>query len=210
MHVRLFRPADEQGWLRCRVVAFLATAYFDDVAPSKPTYDGTEAIELVAVDDEEDVVGILDVTVDAALATIETIAVHPDVARQGVATALIAESTRRLPAAVEAIDAWTRDDAPANAWYTATGFRETFRYLHVFADDDELSDGFTTPPHLTAVRGFFHAPIDQEDDLRRRFRRVHVCRRFVAERYSPEASGRSAAIDSQSSLGASDHNRSRS
>jgi hypothetical protein len=33
---------------------------------------------------------------------------------------------------------------------------------------------------------------------------------LLAGRYSPDASGRSAAIASQSSLGASDHNRSRS
>ncbi len=29
--ISAYRPADEQGWLRCRVLAFLDSAYFDDV-----------------------------------------------------------------------------------------------------------------------------------------------------------------------------------
>lgn len=34
VQVRDYQPADEQGWLRCRVLSFLGTAYFDDVMPA--------------------------------------------------------------------------------------------------------------------------------------------------------------------------------
>ena len=44
---RPFEAGDEAGWVRCRVLAFLDTAYFDDVHPHKEWYEG-RAIELVA------------------------------------------------------------------------------------------------------------------------------------------------------------------
>lgn len=75
--IREYTTADETAWLRCRVLAFLHTAYFDDVLRSKP--DGqAPGLELVAVDGTGSVVGIMDTSIDGALATIDTVAVHPD------------------------------------------------------------------------------------------------------------------------------------
>jgi hypothetical protein len=40
--------------------------------------------------------------------------------------------------------------------------------------------GFTTPDGLgRLVLAFLHAPIEREAEMRARFRRVHVCRRYV-------------------------------
>jgi ribosomal protein S18 acetylase RimI-like enzyme len=128
--VRDYEPGDQAGWLRCRTLAFLETSYFDDVFTAKPIYT-TPAIELVAAG--EAVVGLIDVAIDGPLATIETIAVHPDVARTGIGSALIEAALTRLPAEVATLDAWTREDDAANGWYRSHGFVETFRYLHVFA-----------------------------------------------------------------------------
>lgn len=44
--VRTYRPTDEEGWLRCRVLSFLGSAYFDDVRQEKEQYEGP-SIELV-------------------------------------------------------------------------------------------------------------------------------------------------------------------
>jgi hypothetical protein len=44
--IRSYEPAHEQSWLRCRVLAFLDTAYFDSVEREKEPYD-QPAIELV-------------------------------------------------------------------------------------------------------------------------------------------------------------------
>ena len=178
MIVRPYEAADEQGWLRCRVLAFLASAYFDDVLRTKPQFAGA-AIELVAIEGGE-VVGVLDVTVEGSAATIETIGGHPDHARRGVAAALLADALRRLPGEVESLDAWTRDDAAANAWYQKSGFREEFRYLHVYARDDETDRAVERSlSGLTPIAGFFHADIAREAEMRDAFRRVHICRQYV-------------------------------
>ena len=57
--VRPYEPSDEEGWVRCRVLSFLKTPYFDNVEREKERYV-RPAIELVAVSDGH-VVGLLDV-----------------------------------------------------------------------------------------------------------------------------------------------------
>lgn len=182
--LRRYESGDETSWTRCRTLAFLKTAYFDDVLQAKPTYDGT-TLEFVAFDDE-DFAGLIDVAFDESTATIATVAVHPDHQRGGLATALLEEVVEHLPATVASVDAWTRDDAAANAWYQSRGFVESYRYLHVYANELEIERaGFTTRDGLTAVAGFFHADIKAEAALRDLFGRVHVCRQYVLHRYTP-------------------------
>lgn len=178
MTIRDYAPADEEGWLRCRALGFLRTAYFDDVLIKKPSYDGP-AIELVA-ESSGAIVGMIDVAVAAELATIVTVAVHPDVARNGVGSRLLEEAGRRLPSSVISLDAWTRDDEAANNWYLSTGFEENLRYLHVYATGDEAGTAVVEArPDLTPVSAFFHADISNETRLREQFSRVHVCRQYV-------------------------------
>jgi ribosomal protein S18 acetylase RimI-like enzyme len=176
--VRSYEPEDERAWLHCRVLSFLATAYFDDVLVAKPDYSD-DSIELVAVDDSA-LVGLVDVVVDGSEATIETIAVDSGRFRRGVGSRLLEEALKRLPPTVRSLDAWTRDDEQANAWYKARGFVETFRYLHVYASgEDEVGDAIDVPKHnMNLVKGFFHADVEDESALRALFGRVHVCRRY--------------------------------
>ncbi|HUS61965.1 MAG TPA: GNAT family N-acetyltransferase [Acidimicrobiales bacterium] len=182
MHVaittRPYQPADEDGWLRCRVLSFLQTAYFDDVKTEKTALE-RPAVELVAAIGDR-VVGVIDVEIDEAAATIDTIAVHPDHGRIGVASTLLREVIRLLPASVRTLDAWTRDDVTANAWYQREGFAETFRYLHVYASSDAeiASAARELSPNLVAVKAFFHAPIAAEAEMRATYKRVHVCRHY--------------------------------
>ena len=174
--IRAYRPADEPSWLRCRVLAFLQTGYFDDVRTEKPPVDG--GLELVAVDGD-DVVGLLDVSIDVPAATIESVAVDPQRCRQGIGTALLEralEELRRL--GVRRVEAWTREDEPANRWYRRNGFREAERYLHVYANGREEADrAVTAEPGLVAVHAFLHLlDMDRETEMRDRFGRVYVCR----------------------------------
>lgn len=177
--IRNYSPEDEQGWLRCRALGFLGTAYFDDVLTTKPRYDNP-AVELVA-DAAGEIVGVIDVTVGEELATIETIAVHPDFARSGIGSGMLREARLRLPGNVKTLDAWTRDDALTNDWYLANGFRENFRYLHVYASGEHEPTAaiIGTRPGLTPVAGFFHADISTEATMRSEFSRVHICRQYV-------------------------------
>lgn len=56
--IRPYREDDERGWVVCRLLSFLDTAFFDDVRRSKARYEHP-AIELVAERNGE-IVGLLD------------------------------------------------------------------------------------------------------------------------------------------------------
>ena len=172
--IRDYEPADEPSWLRCRVLGFLATNYYDDVWQAKRRTD----LELVALDD--DVVGVLDVSVNGAEATIGTVVVHPDHQGRGIATALLEEALRRLErCGVTTLDAWTREDKAALSWFARNGFEEVSRYLHVHASPDEADTAIIAKHGLVAAGAFLHARIEREAEMRQRFERVHVCRRMV-------------------------------
>jgi ribosomal protein S18 acetylase RimI-like enzyme len=134
-------------------------------------------LELVAVEGDA-VVGLIDVAVAGAAATIESLAVHPDRARHGIATALLDRALSELDRGVGRIEAWTREDEPANAWYRSRGFAESERYLHVYARGrDEMRGAVTAEPGLVPVHAFLHmADMDREAEMRARFGRVYVCR----------------------------------
>ena len=86
--IREYKPADESSWLRCRVLSFLDTSYYDDVARAKPEIPAP-GMELVAVDQRETVLGIMDISIDGELATIDTVAVHPDHQHDGIGRSLL-------------------------------------------------------------------------------------------------------------------------
>lgn len=173
--IRDYEPADEPSWLRCRVLGFLATSYYDDVWQAKRRTD----LELVALDGDS-VVGVLDVSVSGAKATIDNVVVHPDHQGRGIATALLSEALRRLErCGVTSLDAWTREDRPALDWYARNGFMESSSYLHVHASADEVDTVVVVKYGLTAAGAFLHARIEREAEMRQRFERVHVCRRMV-------------------------------
>ncbi len=178
--IRRYRSGDDEAWLRCRVLGFLHTAYFDDVLQAKPHYE-SQAVELVA-ERGGDIVGLLDATVDGTDATIETVAVHPDHQHRGIGMALLRELLPRLAdSGAQTVDAWTRDDEAANRWYRRNGFRETFQYLHVYADGTDECRALLGPVDGSlAQRAFVHVlDSDREADLRAAFTRVHRCRRFT-------------------------------
>jgi ribosomal protein S18 acetylase RimI-like enzyme len=176
--LRSYRNTDEEGWLRCRLLAFLHTDYYDDVKTVR-TADPQLAVCLVAIGNDE-LIGLIDVTVDGTAATIDSIAVHPDHQRQGLGTALLNAAITELSPDITTLDAWTREDTAANQWYVRSGFTENFRYLHVYKSWDEPADGFCAPHGLsTPLEVFAHAQIADENPLRQRFRRVYVCRQYL-------------------------------
>lgn len=178
VELRPYQDSDQRSWLRCRLLGFFDTNYYDDVWTTRPDYD-RPSIKLVAVEGAE-VIGIIDVEINGDQATIETVVVHPEARGRGIATALLDHALSELPAEVRTLDAWTREDAAANAWYSRSGFVEDRRYLHVYKGYDEPADGFAVPAGLHGpMMAFLHAKIEDEDRLRARFRRVYLCRRYV-------------------------------
>jgi GNAT superfamily N-acetyltransferase len=184
--VRSYRDQDEQGWVRCRVLSFVGSAYFDDVRPAKEHYDGA-AIELVAEEDGE-IVGLIDVECELAPGTICEdrpglggmiwhLAVHPDHQRRGVARQLLAEAERRAhERGIERFEAWTRDDADVQAWYESSGFEQVQSYLHVYVELHEgLRELFPITEGLRPVKLFAHYLGADRDAVKQRFERVHDC-----------------------------------
>ena len=204
--VRDFAAIDEASWLRCRALSFLGSSYFDDVKTARTAFDG-EAIQLVAANPkpegmttpgDDEIIGILDVELweddGRPVATIDTVAVHPDHQRQGVADALLGEALDRLrDRGLRWLDAWTRADAEACGWYEAKGFTVDQTYLHVYkggseeVEDPHGDEGFDAPFALGApVKGFFHGPDEDPEVWRARFARVHQCRRYRRQLVVPD------------------------
>ncbi|AUG76046.1 GCN5 family acetyltransferase [Kitasatospora sp. MMS16-BH015] len=180
--IRAYRPADERSWLHCRVLSFLDTAYFDNVLRERPPVV-PPGRGLVAVDPDGAVLALLDVSVTGSLATIESVAVRPEHRRRGLATALLAAWLAEVPAGVDTLDAWTRDDPGTLDWYRAAGFAESEHFLHVYADlrshpeEPDRAIG-ARRPGLRPITLFLSAPLAEAARLRGEFGRVHVCRRF--------------------------------
>lgn len=130
----------EDSWIRCKALSYLYSRFNDQIEPKKDTYsldDGyAEAIELVAVNQENVVVGILDIglynddrnTYDPYVRHLEKgsymdiIAVHPDYQNRGIAQSLINEASTILrEKEIDYVTIFTRDDKAANSLYNKLG-----------------------------------------------------------------------------------------
>jgi GNAT superfamily N-acetyltransferase len=184
--VRPYVDADERGWLECRVLAFLDSAYFDAVEREKEHYD-RPSVELVAEADGR-IVGLIDVEYEEEPATvcedrpglgmIWHIAVLRDFRRQGIATQLLATAESAVrPHGIERFEAWTRDDPWVQQWYESRGFVQIRSYLHVYVHGRAEVDGVLTSelPDLKPILTFAHYQGDRRDEMRKRFARVHDC-----------------------------------
>ncbi|HZB97363.1 MAG TPA: GNAT family N-acetyltransferase [Candidatus Sulfotelmatobacter sp.] len=193
--IRPYRDTDQKGWLRCSVLSFLDTAYFDSVFREKPRYDGP-AIELVA-ESGGTIVGVVDVECEETSGTVCTVcldgdapvlggmiwhlAVHPDFQRRGISGRLLEEVRRQAAArGITCLEVWTRDDVPALRWYESHGFEWVKSYLHVYLQGKTEIEGclHSSIPDLKPVQAFAHYQGKNPDAIRTRFERVHDCNCF--------------------------------
>ena len=115
----------EEGWLRCRVLAYLHTSMYEDVVTKKPTFEGRTSIELIVVENDE-VIGILDIVLDdnsrkttilsdGLGAFLQVIAIHPDHQNKGIGHKLYEEAVNRMKMYdIAFIELYTRGDKQAN------------------------------------------------------------------------------------------------
>jgi ribosomal protein S18 acetylase RimI-like enzyme len=149
MIIRNYAPQDEQGWLRCRVLSFLNTAYYDNVLKEKEVYENP-SIELVAIMDDQ-VVGLIDIEYELepkAVCTMKDtlggmiwhIAVHPDYQRKGIGEQLLVAALKQAEKLkLTYVEAWTRDDIWVQNWYEKNNFAEIYSYYHLFLEGNEMN-----------------------------------------------------------------------
>lgn len=190
--IRRYRDSDELEWLRCSVLSFLETSYFDSVLRHKPHYE-RPAIELVA-ESEGTIVGVLDVEVEEITGSVCTVcmdddrarlggmiwhlAVHPDFQRRGIGQRLLREAQRKAARrGINCFEAWTRDDTGTLRWYESLGFERVKNYLHVHVEGKAEIQGAiqSSIPGLIPQAVFAHYVGADGDSIRSRFDRVHDC-----------------------------------
>ena len=130
MNIREYTPADERGWLACRVVSFLDCSYFNDVKTEKETY--LQPSVCLVAEENGKIVGLIDAELDSydlacagdeRGAIIWNLAVLPEYRRQGIAKELWNELKNRLSAeGMTYCEVWTQEDEAANSFYKNMGF----------------------------------------------------------------------------------------
>ena len=187
MHIRQYQAEDEIGWVRCRVLSFLDTAYFDNVFQKKEVYENP-AIELVAVENGQ-IVGLIDIEYEIRERTVCSrgaglggmiwhIAIHPDFRRKGIATKLLKEAEKLAACkGLNRLEAWTRDDEWVNKWYVNSGFMNVESYLHVFVEgDSEVNSAIKSElSNLFPIQAFAHYVGEDNEQIKEKFKRVHEC-----------------------------------
>ncbi|MEQ7805680.1 MULTISPECIES: GNAT family N-acetyltransferase [Priestia] len=188
LYIRDYKETDETEWLRCRVLSFLDTAYFDNVLRVKEKYKNS-AVELVAVENKQ-IVGLIDVECETQKGTVCSglesglggmiwhLAVHPDFRRKGIANQLLCEAENQVrKLGITYLEAWTRDDHWVNKWYFKNNFKTTASYLHVFLETStEIKKALSSSVHyLQPVQAFAHYTGPEKEKIIREYDRVHEC-----------------------------------
>ncbi|MFC1572175.1 GNAT family N-acetyltransferase [Candidatus Eisenbacteria bacterium] len=167
MHsLRPYQSTDEPAWLRCRVLAFLDSAYYDDVLKAKPVHSNP-SLDLVA-EANGAIVGLIDVehevepdTLCSARpgprAMIWTVAVLPEYRKQGIARELVEHTVEwAKDRGVRFLEAWTRDDPWVLAWYEAMGFRRFMSYWHLIYNEGAKEQFKSRNPAVRPQKVFAH------------------------------------------------------
>lgn len=183
MEIRSYQEKDEKGWVRCRVLSFLDTPYYDDVHREKEKYENP-TIELVAIEDNM-VIGLIDVefdTDDEKICSIDDqkggmiwhLAVHPDYQNRGVGQALMEEvDVQAAKSGLAYLEAWTRDQGNSQSWFERNDYTLEDSYYHLYLTDEDMShnvqpeDDTLEPMYMFAH--YTGENIEQFSDIERKY-----------------------------------------
>ena len=184
--IRPYNLSDQESWLKCRLVSFHDSAYYDDVYTKKPIFNNS-SLELVAEINGK-IIGILDLEKDnkdgsicycksGLGAMVWTIAVLPDYRRFGIANQLILKVVDWAKSKdIDFIEAWTRDDKWVLDWYESTGFIKFHSYWHIYFKGDNAKLLFKSNDKDIAPQSVFaHSDKDPRTLDQNKIDRFHKC-----------------------------------
>jgi len=184
--IRSYNSSDEEGWLKCRLVSFHDSAYYDDVYTKKPIFDNP-SLELVAEIDGK-IIGALDLEKDnkdgsicycksGSGAMVWTIAVLPDYRRFGIASQLILKAIDWARSKdIDFIEAWTRDDKWVLNWYESVGFSRFHSYWHIYFKGDNAKSLFrSNDKDISPQSVFAHSNKDPKTLDQNKIDRFYKC-----------------------------------
>ena len=184
--IRPYNSSDQESWLKCRLVSFHDSAYYDDVYTKKPTFDNP-SLELVAEINGE-IIGIIDLEKDnkdgsicycktGLGAMVWTIAVLPDYRRCGIASQLILKSVDWAKSKdIDFIEAWTRDDKWVLDWYESVGFSRFHSYWHIYFKGDNAKALFeSNDKDISPQSVFAHSNKDPKTLDQNKIDRFYKC-----------------------------------
>ena len=190
--IRSYNSSDEEGWLKCRLVSFHDSAYYDDVYTQKPIFDNP-SLELVAEIDGK-IIGVLDLEKDnkdgsicycksGLGAMVWTIAVLPDYRRFGIASQLILKVVDWAKSKdIDFIEAWTRDDKWVLDWYESVGFYRFHSYWHIYFKGDNAKSLFeSNDQDISPQSVFAHSNKDPKTLDQNKIDRFYKCSGYKLE-----------------------------
>ena len=184
--IREYQDTDETGWIRCRVISFLDSSYYDDVKREKESYDHA-SICLVAEHDNQ-IIGFIDVEYEENVgevcylkgslgANIWNLGVLPEYRNRCIAQMLWEQVKELLiEKGIQRVELWTQDDLAANKWYQKQGFELIESYLNVFIEGDfkDKSQSYINHHHIGKIFSIrclnFEAPIERKQEF------VNLCK----------------------------------
>ena len=184
--IRPYNSSDEKNWLKCRLISFHDSAYYDDVYTSKPIFNKS-SLELVAELNGK-IVGILDLEKDnkggsicycktGIGAMVWTIAVLPDYRRYGIASKLVLKAMNWAKSKdVDFIEARTRDDKWVLDWYESLGFTTFYSYWHIYFKGDNAKSLFdSNDKDISPQSVFAHSNKDPKTLDQNKIDRFYKC-----------------------------------
>jgi len=190
--IRTYNSSDEKKWLKCRLLSFHDSAYYDDVYTEKPTFNNL-SLELVAEINGK-VIGILDLEKDnnngsicfsktGIGAMVWTIAVLPEYRRLRIASKLIVKAMDWAKTKdIDFIEAWTRDDKWVINWYKSIGFKRIHSYWHIYFKGDNVKSLFSSnDKNIIPESIFAHSNKDPKTMDQNKIDRFYKCSGYKLE-----------------------------
>ena len=195
INIRNYISSDEAGWVRCRLLSFLDSSYYDDIATSKETYKHPSLCLVAEVGDV--IVGFIDIEYEKNVGdvcslkgklggVIWNLGVLPEYRQQGIASMLLANAKEQLHKfGITRIEVWTQDDDLSVKWYEKKGFALKQSYLNAYIQgtlNNSIIKKYVNIDNLGDVFGVrcfnFEAPIERKSELEQFCYRLHEVRLY--------------------------------